>query len=377
MKVFLALVLSVVAVVGADVSVPFENVDVFNAGDIVYPGTDQETTYFCIKIPTILRTSSSNLLAWGEARVGSCADVAPTHLVLRRSIDEGMTWSDLEIFHSDGENTIGNIAPVVEKESGVIFAPFTRNNREVWMSKSLDDGLTWSAPFEMPDMRNDDWIWVGLGPPAGLQLDSGRLLIPGYHNTMSMGNGSSLGSGFTKGHTMLSDDQGESWRIGSEEFGDHYYVNELQAAQLPDGTVVVNSRVLRDKRVISVSNDEGETFTSNKLAGGLRQTYQGCEGSMIYHSKQERLLYSGVQGRLPARIYRENMTIFESFDGGENWDLNQIVDLGSSAYSALVEVGNNVGILYERSTCENKHFGKKKCPVIFLPEAISYRVVKL
>ena len=38
---------------------------------------------------------------------------------------------------------------------------------------------------------------------------------------------------------------------------------------------------------------------------------------MIYHSKQERLLYSGVQGRLPARIYRENMTIFESFDGGE------------------------------------------------------------
>jgi sialidase-1 len=128
-----------------------------------------------------------------------------------------MTWSDLEIFHSDGENTIGNIAPVLEKESGVIFAPFTRNNREVWMSKSLDDGLTWSAPFEMPDMRNDDWIWVGLGPPAGLQLDSGRLLIPGYHNTMSMGNGSSLGSGFTKGHTMLSDDQGESWRIGSEE----------------------------------------------------------------------------------------------------------------------------------------------------------------
>jgi len=336
-----------------------------------------ETTYFCIKIPTILRTAKNDLLAWGEARVGSCADVAPTHLVLRRSIDEGLSWSELSIFHSDGDNTVGNIAPVVVKETGAIMAPFTRNNREVWMSKSLDDGVTWSEPIEMVDMRMDDWIWVGLGPPAGLQLDSGRLLIPGYHNNMSMGNGSSVGSGFTKGHTMLSDDLGETWFLGSTEFGDHNYVNELQAAQLPDGIVVVNSRVMMDKRVISVSKDEGETFVSNKFAGGLRQTYQGCEGSMIYHSKQDRLLYSGIQGRLPARIYRENMTIFESFDGGDNWDLKEIVDLGSSAYSALVEVGDDVGILYERSTCESKHWGEKKCPVIFLPEAISYRVIKL
>lgn len=41
----------------------------------------------------------------------------------------------------------------------------------------------------------------------------------------------------------------------------------------------------------------------------------------------------------------------------------------------MLQVGEDVGILYERSECE-KH-GKEKCPVIFLPEAICYRVVKL
>ncbi|GMI18940.1 hypothetical protein TeGR_g10715, partial [Tetraparma gracilis] len=147
---------------------------------------------------------------------------------------------------------------------------------------------------------------------------------------------------------------------------------------LPSGRVVVNSRVLNDRRVLSYSDDEGETFPTVVEAPTLRQTFQGCEGSMIYHAGANRLLYSGVQGRLPARIYRENMTIFESLDEGATWELNTIVDLGSAAYSALVEVGEgDVGILYERSGCSAKMWGDDKCPVVFLPEHISYKVVKL
>jgi len=127
----------------------------------------------------------------------------------------------------------------------------------------------------------------------------------GYHGKIGTdGNHGSLGSGFTHGHTVLSDDDGETWYVGNEKFGDKYYVNELQAAQLPDGRVVVNSRVLNDRRVLSYSSDEGVTFDNVVEADSLRQTFQGCEGSMIYHEGGGKLLYSGVQGRLPARIYR-------------------------------------------------------------------------
>jgi len=35
------------------------------------------------------------LVAFGEARVGSCSDYATTHLVAKQSGDGGATWSDL------------------------------------------------------------------------------------------------------------------------------------------------------------------------------------------------------------------------------------------------------------------------------------------
>ena len=105
----------------------------------------------------------------------------------------------------------------------------------------------------------------------------------------------------------------------------------------------------------------------------LRETYQGCEGSLVNmpesNGGKDRLFYSGVQGRLPARIYRENMTIFESLDGGASWELFDTVTLGSSAYSSLVALDEaTLGVLYERSTC-----GTSDCPVVFLPEHISFK----
>ena len=136
---------------------------VFTAGDTAYPNTPKAKTYFCIKIPSVLRTPKGDLIAFGEGRVGSCADVAPTDLIYRRSVDDGVSWSELGIFHSDentGNGTIGNIAPVSVTSDGSIFAPFTRNNREVWYSRSNDDGNTWDEPIIMPTMRKDDWVWV-------------------------------------------------------------------------------------------------------------------------------------------------------------------------------------------------------------------------
>ena len=60
------------------------------------------------------------------------------------------------------------------------------------------------------------------------------------------------------------------------------------------------------------------------------------------------------------------MTIHECGDLGVTWELDQVVDVGSTAYSSLVEVGEKTGILYERSSCS-----KKECPLVFIPEKIS------
>ena len=90
-----------------------------------------------------------------------------------------------------------------------------------------------------------------------------------------------------------------------------------------------------------------------------------------------------MQGRTPARIYRENMTIFESADAGESWQLAQSVTEGASGYSAMQLLGktdggkDRVGILFERSDCTADHFRSTSCPTIFLPEYISWEVYEL
>ena len=131
MKTFLAVVLLLAAVTTAD------RVDVFWLNQ-----TRGETTYSCVKIPYVIETAKGALLAFGEGRVGSCADVAETHLIYRRSEDGGRSWGDLELMHSDGTHVIGNAVPVVERSSGRLWVGFNRDNQETWMTHSDDDGAT-------------------------------------------------------------------------------------------------------------------------------------------------------------------------------------------------------------------------------------------
>ena len=39
---------------------------------------------------------------------------------LKKSYDNGLTWSKLQVIWNDGENTCGNPSPVVDNESGRI-----------------------------------------------------------------------------------------------------------------------------------------------------------------------------------------------------------------------------------------------------------------
>jgi hypothetical protein len=114
-------------------------VDVFNIG---------EGGYYCIKIPYIITLKSGTIVAFGEARLGSCSDYTGTDLVYKRSLDGGGTWSVLRVLHGETNASqlavIGNAAPVQDTASGRLVVPFCRNNSAVLQSYSDDDGVTWS-----------------------------------------------------------------------------------------------------------------------------------------------------------------------------------------------------------------------------------------
>lgn len=138
--------------------------------------------YHTYRIPGIVLSSKNALLAFCEGRKVGSSDAGDIDLVLRRSTDGGKTWGPLQLVYEEGgtaEITIGNPCPVVDRSTGTIWLPFCRNNERVFITKSTDDGLTWDKPAEISDhVTKPDWRWYATGPGHGIQLTSGRLVVP-------------------------------------------------------------------------------------------------------------------------------------------------------------------------------------------------------
>lgn len=321
-----------------------------------------EGGYYCHKIPYLYRTVSNILIALAEGRGKdgreACDDFSGTDLVYKRSFDGGLTWSPLAVLvtNSSAEeaNIIGNAAPVQDTTTGILWMPFCRNNEEVYITFSENDGSSWAEPRSMPHLVLGDWKWVGIGPPGGIQLSSGRLLLPAYHTSLWKGDGCA-----SHGHTIISDDHGETWQIGSDDFGAPYLSNECQAVQLRNGSVLINARTVSTHRIQVMSHDGGVTFDSPQRVNGLYEPIEGCEGSMVRYfesgSDTEALFYSGPNTN---GIFRRNMTIMKSIDDGATWTDVANVDTGSVSYSSLQVVPTlqpdadgefDLALLYERA----------------------------
>lgn len=341
-----------------------------------------EHNYACIKIPVLLALHSGRLLAFAEARMVTCSDFAWTDLVVKSSDDFGKTWSKLVIVRSESNATsvptvIGNAAPV-QLTTGRILVPHTRNNTSVWTLHSDDNGVTWSTPQVIHNVTRSDWKWVGTGPPGSLQLAmrgphsglSGRIVVPCYHSKVR-GN---LINNIVHGHVMLSDDQGETWRLGQQENGfghGNRLVNENQAVQLSNGSILINGRSFatftKPRRLQTLSNDGGETFGDVLYVDELKQPFNGCQGSIVGSPllNSGRLYFTG-----PDSVFkRDHLTLFVSPNQGASWSKQLLVDAGASGYSSLQLLGNgSVGVLYEQSDVD---------ALIMAPDRFIYRHVPL
>lgn len=332
-------------------------VDVFTAG---------EAGYYCIKIPSILQSSiSGDLLAFGEARMKDCSDYTWTDIVMKRSSDGGATWSNLTVVYSNSTEdsfvVIGNAAAVQERSSGNIIMPFCRNNLQVMLTISSDDGYTWSPPRNITSATLPEWKWVGTGPPSSIQLESGRIVTPSYHDSWPHWTDGDI----SEGHVIYSDDLGVSWSIGGMILSPEL-PNECQAVDLGNNTILVNARSTGTYRLQSLSYDGGMTFTPAQEVPELREPGQGCEGSIIRDSNTGLLFFSNPSSH--DFVFRTNMSIHSSDDNGSTWHPYSVVDPGPSGYSSLVQLQNgSIALLYERAP--------PPVQLVFVPLHISFLIV--
>lgn len=316
-------------------------------------------SYHTYRIPALVVTGAGTVLAFCEGRRNSSSDSGQIDLLLRRSDDGGSTWGPVRVIVSEADMTCGNPCPVVDESSGHILLPFCKNlaagpesmitegkaPRTVWLTRSTDDGLSWAPPEEITATTKDpSWTWYATGPTHGIQLQSGRLVVPCDHM---------VGVHFDRtkdpyhSHVILSDDGGASWRIGGiVDEG----TNECAVIETADDSLYINCRNYRgDKRRASArSSDGGDSFASRLWEDDMPEPI--CQGSLISlpgadGKPSDRALFAN-----PASSdARRDLTLRYSCDGGRTWQALRSLYEGPAAYSDLaVTADGTVLCLYER-----------------------------
>ena len=325
-----------------DAGSPFlRQVDLFRAG---------EGGYHTYRIPSLIVAPDGSILAICEGRRNTGSDFDDIDLMLRRSHDDGATWTDAQVIAADGEDTIGNACPVVDSHTGTIWLPHTKNNQQVFVMSSADNGLTWSERVEITrDVTLSCWLpylisaggverdlFCGASPGHGIQLRSGRLIIPCWHN-----DGKPQYS-----YLFYSDDHGRSWKLGPTIGRD---VDECELVQTHDGPLYMNMRSRRTahRRAYAWSSDDGDSWSEVQVDDSLIDA--DCQGSVERFTDLDGYEKNRVIFVNAASTKRERLTIRVSYDECRTWATSRVLNAGPSAYSDLcVAPDMSICCFYER-----------------------------
>ncbi len=328
------------------------------------------------RIPGIVVTQKGTVLAYAEARKNSSSDWGEIEIHLRRSTDGGKTWENSQkIAHTgarlegnprkaeggEREQTVNNPVAIVDRETGAIEFLYCINYARCYSMRSIDDGLTWSAPVDItasfePFRAKVDWKVIATGPGHGIQIKSGRLVVPIW-----LAYGKEGDHGPSAAASIFSDDHGKTWQAGDlclPNEGDFGNPNETMITELSDGRVMLVSRSASkaNRKIITTSPDGARNWTKPIFHEQLWEPI--CMASIAAHpSKPGTLIFSNPHTlkldkdgkEVPVgRGKRENLSIKLSHDDGKTWPVNKTLDPGPSAYSDLAVLPDGTVLcLYE------------------------------
>ncbi|WP_317170703.1 sialidase family protein [Paraflavitalea devenefica] len=315
-------------------------------------------SYASMRIPALVLTKQGTLLAFCEGRVGTASDWAEMDMLMRRSTDGGKTWEPMVVIAPrQGMMPTSNATPIVDA-NGTIHLLYQRGYANAYYTKSADDGKTWSPAVDITyafEAFKPEYNWQVLAPGPGhsIQLINGRLLVPVWicDPAKLTPHKSHYPSRVA---TIYSDDTGRTWKRGAI-LPDTGIKNpsETMAVQLEDGRVMLNIRHSGDshRRGVSYSPDGISGWTVPVLDTALYEPV--CMASIIRVNDKGRsaLLFSNPDTRLAPKPPRKNLTVKLSYDDGQNWPIQQVIDTSFAGYSDLaVDKEGTVYCLYETNT---------------------------
>lgn len=352
------------------------------------------------RIPGIATSKNGALMAIFDARYDSSRDLqGHMDIAMHRSVDKGQTWQPMQILLDMGEwgglpqkyNGVSDACILVDQNNGDIYVAGLwmygilddngkwveglTENSDQWIhqwkkkgsqsgfsvkqtsqfliTKSSDNGLTWSEPVNITTMaKRKEWWLFAPAPGQGITMKDGTLVMPTQGRD-------SKGKPFS--NITWSKDSGRTWTTSNPAFEG---VTECNVVELSDGSLMLNMRDNRNRgdsitngRRICTTTDLGKTWTEHPTSRKalIEPT---CMGSIYRHVYTEKGVEKSILLFSNPNSYskREKMTLKVSFDDGNTWPEDKWIlydQYISKGYSSITSVDENtIGILYESSQAD-------------------------
>lgn len=354
-----------------------------------HAGDDGVAAY---RIPGLATSNDGSLLAVYDIRYNNSVDLQEyVDVGLSRSTDKGQSWEGMRIPLRFGEygglpraqNGVGDPAILVDTKSGTIWiiALWTHGmgNRRAWhnsqsgmkinetgqlvLTKSTDDGKTWSDPINITQQVKDpSWKLLLQGPGRGITMQDGTLVFP----IQFIDSTSVPFAGI-----MYSKDSGETWQIHNPARSN---TTEAQVAETAPGVLMLNMRDNRGgSRAVSITKDLGRTWTEHPSSRkALPEPI--CMGSLLQVDAEDNILDKNILlfSNPNSTKERNKITIKISLDGGisfpDEYQLLLDEDHGWG-YSCLTMIDREtVGIIYESSVAHMTFQAIKLTDIIPSPD---------
>lgn len=328
------------------------------------------------RIPGLVTTNAGSLIAVYDNRHQGWRDLpGDIDVGMSRSTDGGRSWEPMRTILDFGADPkfaydgVGDPAILVDRNTGTIWVAATWHHGELgWngsgpgfdpeqtgqliLTRSDDDGLTWSAPINITrQVKQEEWAFLLQGPGRGITMEDGTLVFPAQYQ-LSPEQGRE-----PRATVLLSRDHGITWELGAEARSN---TTEAAVVELKAGELMLNMRDNRGRqapgaRAVVVSSDYGASWSLHPTSGkALPEPV--CMASLIHighelNGKADgRLLFSNPAVGAPPR---RDLSMQLSTDFGRTWPREQrlVLDSGISAgYSCLTMIdAETIGIVYEGS----------------------------